>query len=93
LAETGNIKLKRNNFNKNLQGNILNFLNLLLSEFSYNISGVKIICCGKWKKTNTGRKQKLYLKLGQIQSSNIANKIVYHSINQTTKYGVCSVKI
>jgi ribosomal protein S3 len=55
--------------------------------------GIKIICVGKWKKTNTGRKQKIYLKYGQIQSSNIANKILYHNISQTTKFGVCSIKI
>jgi len=93
LSEIGNVVLKTNTFSRNIQGNIINFIALLLFEFKYDILGLKIICSGRWKKTNTGRKQKLYLKLGQIQSSNVTNKIIYNNINQTTKYGVCSVKI
>jgi ribosomal protein S3 len=55
--------------------------------------GLKIICTGRWKKTNTGRKQNLYFKFGKTSTSNVANKIIYTIINQTTKYGKCSVKI
>lgn len=93
LMETKIVNLKKNNFNQNLQGNLVNFVNYFLSEFGYDILGIKIICGGRWKKTGTGRKQKLYLKFGRIQSSNIANKILYHSINQKTKYGMCSIKV
>jgi hypothetical protein len=93
LTEIGYSTLKKGNFGNNLQGNIVNFLHYLLREFKYNLLGIKIICLGRWKKTNTGRKQKIYLKFGQIQSANIANTILYHEINQTTKYGVVSVKV
>jgi ribosomal protein S3 len=33
------------------------------------------------------------LKYGRIQSSNIANKIVYDTVSQKTKYGVWSIKV
>jgi hypothetical protein len=88
LTENTGVSLKKNNFSANLQGNILNFISLFLAEFKHDILGLKIICSGKWKKTRTGRKQKLYLKYGRIQSSNIANKIVYDTVSQKTKYGV-----
>ena len=93
LSTTTFINLTSNNFNKTLQKSLLNLIEIILQRFKYNILGVKIICVGKWKKTNTGRKQKIYLKYGQIQTSNLANKILYHNISQTTKFGVCSVKI
>jgi len=93
IAATSAVSLTSSNFNKSLQKSLLTLIEIILRAFKYDILGLKIICQGKWRKTNTGRKQKVYLKFGQIQSSNLANKVVYDSISQKTKYGVCSIKI
>ena len=93
ISEIKPFKLKKNNFVANLQIKLINFINFFLTEFKYDIVGVKIICIGKWKKTKTGRKQKFYLKYGKIQKSDVRNKIIFHNINETTKYGICSLKI
>ena len=93
LTNTNIINLTGTNFNNTLQTNILKLIKLLLVKFNYKIIGFKVICVGKWKKTKTGRKQKIYFKFGQIQTANIANKIYYHSTAQKTKFGVCSIKI
>jgi ribosomal protein S3 len=71
----------------------LKLVEILLKNYNYKIIGLKIICLGRWKKTSTGRKQKLFLKFGQVKSSDISNKIIYQTISQTTKFGVCSIKI
>jgi hypothetical protein len=47
LTENDHVSLKKNNFAKNLQGNLLNFINLFITEFRYDILGIKIICSGK----------------------------------------------
>ena len=87
------LNINQHNFVNNLQKNLLNLITKLLKTLKYNVLGVKIICCGRWKKTNTGRTQKIYLKFGQIQSANTANKILFDSINQKTNYGAYSIKI
>lgn len=93
IVDYNHINLQQNNFKSNIQRNLLKYINYLLFKLKYNIIGLKIVCIGKWKKTAAGRKQRLYLKFGQIKSSNIANKLIYHNIATTTKYGVCSIKI
>jgi len=82
-----------NVFGKNLQKSLLNLIEIFLRLFKYQIIGIKLICSGKWKKTNSGRKQKIYLKFGQVQSSNLATKILYNHATQKTKFGICSIKI
>jgi len=47
MSESSYVNLKKSNFSKNLQGNLLNFINLFLLEFKYDILGLKIICSGK----------------------------------------------
>ena len=81
------------NFNKNLQKNILKVIRTNLRLFKFNIIGLKIIISGKWKKTNTGRTQKIYLKYGKIQNSNTRNKVIYQNIAQKTKFGMFSMKM
>jgi len=80
-------------FMVNLNIGILNFSHILLKQFQKNIIGLKIICSGKWKKTRSGRKQKLTVKFGQIVNSKIANTLLYDYQSQTTKYGVIGIKI
>ena len=92
IAKPKNLMLK-GSFNKNIQKFVLKFVSLLLVNLNIKILGFKLIFSGKWKKTKTGRKQKLYLKYGRIQTSNITNKIWYYNDNLTTKHGVISIKL
>jgi hypothetical protein len=47
MAQTQHIKLNKNNFATNLQTKLLNFIAYFLTEFKYDIIGLKIICTGK----------------------------------------------
>ena len=83
----------KNDFNKNLKKNVLNFLTFFLVKLKYNVIGIKIIISGKWKKTTTGRKEKTILKYGKIQAANYANKLFFKHLSNKTKYGIVSLKI
>lgn len=85
--------LKRLTFRTNLNNGILKFSYQILNRFKNNIVGLKIICSGKWKKTRSGRKQKLMLKFGRIRNPNISNVTSFHYAFQKTKYGLCGVKV
>jgi hypothetical protein len=41
------INLKKNNFDKNIQVNLLNFIRIILTKFKYDILGLKITCNGR----------------------------------------------
>lgn len=86
-------KLKTKSFNRNFQNGLVRVANTLLFLFKNNIIGLKIICAGKWKKTRTGRKQKICLRFGKIQKTSVSNIIFFNWISQKTKYGSCGIKI
>jgi ribosomal protein S3 len=71
----------------------LSFSQALLKQLQKNIIGLKIICSGKWKKTRSGRKQKLCVKFGQIVSSKVSNTLLYDFNSQTTRFGVIGIKV
>jgi hypothetical protein len=85
--------LKRSSFATNLNLGIILFCRQLLKRIQNNIVGLKIVCSGKWKKTKSGRKQKITVKLGRIVSPSISNIILYDFAAQKTKFGVCGVKV
>lgn len=64
-----------------------------LSAFKSNISGIKVIVSGKWRRTRTGRKQKLCLKYGTVRNANLSSMIRFYYITQKTKYGACGLKV
>lgn len=86
-------KLKDKNFSKNLQLGLLKITNFFLYLFKDNINGLKILCSGKWRKTRTGRKQKLCLKFGKIQNTSVSNTIFFSWVSQNTKHGSFGIKI
>jgi len=92
-------QLKRNGamqkhiFLKNLYVGILSFSYQLLKLIQNHIVGFKIICSGKWKKTPSGRKQKLTIKIGKIVNSSLSNIVLYSFGAQKTKFGVCCIKV
>lgn len=87
------VKLNQNNFNVTLQKSITKLVEILVKNHNFKIIGLKISCVGRWKKTNTGRKQNLNINFGQMKRANIANTVLYHNSTETTKFGVCSIKV
>lgn len=87
------IKLKNKSFSISLNVGILKLINTFLQVFQNNITGIKIICTGNWKKTKAGRKQKLRLIFGKMQKPTINNFIVFNQSAQTTKYGCLGIKV
>ena len=85
--------LKRSSFKNNLNVGILAFSYQLLTRLQNNILGIKIVCSGKWKKTRSGRKQKLTIKFGRIVSPSISNMILYNFSAQKTKFGTTGIKV
>ena len=91
LNKKGN--LKRLSFATNLNLGIILFSRQLLKRFQNNIIGLKIVCSGKWKKTKSGRKQRITVKFGRIVNPSISNIILYDFAAQKTKFGTCGVKV
>jgi hypothetical protein len=85
--------LKRSTFRANLNFGIMAFSYQLLKRIQNSIIGLKIICSGKWKKTKSGRKQKLTVKFGRVVNPSMSNTILYDYSAQKTKFGVCGVKV
>lgn len=91
LKKTG--ILKSSIFTTNLNTGILAFCFTLLKRVKGSITGLKIVCSGKWKKTRSGRKQKLTIKFGQIINPSVATNILYDFSSQKTQFGACSIKV
>lgn len=64
---------------------------LVLSKHSY-ISGVSIVCSGRWKKTPDARSKTLYCSYGLLHRQSVKNSLDFYSTVSKTTYGVCSVK-
>ena len=81
------------NFSENFKNIVSRFCKKFLIIFKNNILGIKIVFSGKWKKTRTGRKQKLTLKFGKMRNNALNEIILFDWLDQKTKFGVCSLKI
>ena len=57
------------------------------------VSGIKIICSGKWKKTKNGRTQKSVIKIGRLQGQSIVCLTSYGISTSVTKFGCCGIKV
>lgn len=86
-------KLKNKLFIKNLQFGLFMLINNLLFINKHDIVGIKLMISGKWKKTRSGRKQKLVLNFGKIERSSVVNALFFEQNHQKTKYGSCNVRI
>lgn len=77
----------------NLSASIPLLLTKLLSPFKNQLLGVKVICSGRWKKTGSGRKQKLCVKYGRVRNPNLSSVILFDYVTQKTKFGACGIKV
>ena len=57
------------------------------------VSGIKVVCKGKWSKTSSGRSQKILLDLGRLNAQSFSYFVDSHITTFNTKFGVCSVKV
>lgn len=77
----------------NLIVGITTLLRRLLKPFANKLLGVKIICSGRWKKTRSGRKQKLRVQYGIVRNPSLSNVILFDFLTRKTKFGACGVKV
>jgi hypothetical protein len=57
------------------------------------VSGIKIVCSGKWKKTKSGRSLKTVVSVGRLQSQSIRALTSYGFGTSVTKFGCCGLKV
>jgi small subunit ribosomal protein S3 len=57
------------------------------------VTGVKIVCSGKWKKTKSGRSQKITVTTGRLQTQSLTALTSFGFATSITKYGSCGIKV
>ena len=80
-------------FSKGLYIGILQLIYSVIEPFKLSVNGIKIICSGKWKKSRSGRKQKLVIKIGNIRNASLNNILLYDYQATKTKFGSCGIKV
>jgi hypothetical protein len=88
------VSLKDSHFKTNLLRGITKLLDKILTTSTItSILGVKIACAGKWKKTKSGRKQKISFTLGRLKTQSVKSITSYGYSTVSTKYGSCGIKV
>ena len=80
----------RTNFKKGVKKTIQSFFKNGTSDA---ISGVKIVCSGRWKKTKSGRKQVFVFSRGKLLAQSFSSFVDEASYTGKTKYGIFNLKI
>ena len=81
-------------FKFGVQAGIQSMLSYYYNNRSKNfVSGIKVVCKGKWAKTGTGRTQKIILNLGRLNNQAFSSFIDSYISTVVTKFGVCSIKV
>lgn len=86
-------KLKDNFFMFNIRKGIVWLVKLFFNQHRPFITGVKIVCSGRWRKTKSGRKQRMTYSFGKIERQTFSKYVDYGFNSTTTKYGTCGVKV
>jgi ribosomal protein S3 len=87
-------RLKHWSFRFGLQcGIAMIALGLLKKRGNFFVSGLKVICSGKWKKTRSGRKQKVVFSIGRLRTQSMNSVSSYGFTVLATKFGAFSVKV
>lgn len=77
-----------------IQGGIQSILRFYFnSRTKMYISGIRVVCKGKWSKTNTGRSQKLTISMGKLNNQVLDTFIDSHTSIASTKFGAFSVNV
>lgn len=81
-------------FKISLQSGIADIISKLLrKKNTHFISGVRILCSGKWRKTKSGRKQRIVFSIGRLRSPSMDCVSSYGFSTQATKFGACGIKV
>nr|YP_010230008.1 ribosomal protein S3 [Phaeocystis globosa]QST19712.1 ribosomal protein S3 [Phaeocystis globosa] len=87
-------KRRSKNFKYGLYYGIKSTLSYYYNNRTKNfVSGIKVVCQGKWSKTSSGRSQKIFLDLGRLNTQSCSHFVDSHISTINTKFGVCSVKV
>ena len=77
----------------NLSLEIPRLLIRLLQPFKDELLGIKVICSGRWRKTKSGRKQKLQIKYGKVKNPTLTGVVFFDCSSVKTKFGKCGIKV
>ena len=86
-------KLKDKPFRFNPRKGILWLVKFFFNQNMPFITGIKIVCSGRWRKTKSSRKQRTVYSFGKIRRQTFSTYVDYGFSSITTKYGVCGVKV
>jgi len=87
-------RLKNKGFNTSIKKGILEIIKVIFNKRTMPyISGIKIICSGRWQRTKSSRKQRMSYSFGKIKRQTISKVIDYGFSYVTTKFGVCGIKV
>jgi hypothetical protein len=68
-------------------------LNFVKTQKFQMVSGIKITCSGKWKKTKSGRSQKFTVTIGRLYTQSVNSLTSYGFATSVTKFGCCGIKV
>jgi ribosomal protein S3 len=86
--------LKDRSFKNSLQKGLAKIAAQLSNKSNLSIVyGIKIIACGRWRKTKKGRSQKISLIVGGLKAQSSTTVINYGFSTIATKFGACGIKI
>ena len=57
------------------------------------VVGIKIVCSGKWKKTKSGRSQKVVVTTGRLHTQTVTALTSFGFATSVTKFGSCGIKV
>jgi ribosomal protein S3 len=87
-------RLKHWSFKLNVQSGIAQIASKLFKGDNIAlISGLKVTCKGKWRKTKSGRKQKIAFSIGSLQSQTMVCLSSYGFTTSATKFGAFGIKV
>ena len=92
-----NDSLKSQSFKSDLSNGIAKTSISILKMFQLNdstlLSGLKVECYGKWKQTNTGRKQSVKFIVGKVHTQQLSQLLSYGTSSISTRFGICTVRV
>jgi len=81
-------------FKKNVKQGILKMIQVCFNAKTIKyISGIKILCTGKWMKTGNGRAQFLRYSLGKVNSQRINAFLDHGTSTANTPFGSCCLNV
>jgi ribosomal protein S3 len=84
-------KLKDESFKSSLTPGLKHIIRTIGQDT--NLSGLKITCSGKWRKTRSGRKETITCSHGRLLTQSMSSVGTFGFSMINTKFGACGVKV